>query len=372
MKTLSRRIFSRSTLSVHLASGLVLALFSILNSKLSTALAQGNLNPPPGAPAPTMKTLVQIEPRTPISSAPFTITKAGSYYLTTNVSVSTGNAITIMTNGVTLDLNGFTLSSTEASPTGTGILINFAPRDVTVFNGHIRGGVTNNSGVYMGPGFADGILGSPENTLISRISVSGCLDDGISLSGEGTTVESCTVRTVGHFGIWASTVEDSTAADCGNNAIIGNQVSNCRGESLNGIGISSDVGALNCYGQSGSSAGLSGNTVQNCWGVSTNSVGLGATTAQNSYGFSYGGTGLNVYVAQNCFGESEGSNTYGVYASYTATGCYGLSFSGTGLTALVANNCVGSGSGTAIQSTIGVACYALAGTNNIAFKYNMP
>ena len=338
-----------------------------------SSLGQGGLTPPPGAPEPTMKTLTQIEPRTPISSAPFTITKAGSYYLTTNVSVTSGTAITIMTNDVTLDLNGFMISSTEASPTGIGVLINFAPRDVTVFNGHIRGGVTNNgNGVYTGPGFAYGIEGGPENTLISRISVSGCLDDGISLAGEGTTVESCTVRTVGHFGIWASTVNQCSAIDCGDHAIIGNQVFSCRGESLNGVGISSDVGALNCYGLSSSSTGISGNTVQNCWGFSTNGVGLGATTAQNSYGFSYTGMGLNTDMAQNCFGESEGTNTYGIYASYTAIGCYGISFYGTGLTALVANNCVGAGNPQAILSTIGIGSYAIAGTNSITYKYDMP
>src|SRR5262245_25481316 len=85
-------------------------LLCILNSHPSTAFAQGALTPP-GAPAPTMKTLAQIEPRTPISSAPFTISSPGSYYLTTNVTVSTGDAITITVNNVTLDLNGFTIAS---------------------------------------------------------------------------------------------------------------------------------------------------------------------------------------------------------------------------------------------------------------------
>ena len=47
----------------------------------STAFPQGSLTPP-GAPAPTMKSLDQIEARTPISSAPFTINASGSYYLT--------------------------------------------------------------------------------------------------------------------------------------------------------------------------------------------------------------------------------------------------------------------------------------------------
>src|SRR6185295_16428367 len=86
-------------------------LFSTLNPQLSTALAQGPLTPP-GAPAPTMKTLDQVEARTLISSAPFTISQPGSYYLTANLTVSSGNAITIAASGVTLDLNGFTISST--------------------------------------------------------------------------------------------------------------------------------------------------------------------------------------------------------------------------------------------------------------------
>src|SRR5208282_3674210 len=89
-------------------------------AQLSTAFAQGSLTPP-GAPAPTMITLSQIEPRTPISSAPFTITNPGSYYLTTNVTVSSGNGIIIAASDVTLDLGGFTIFSTDPANTGQGI-----------------------------------------------------------------------------------------------------------------------------------------------------------------------------------------------------------------------------------------------------------
>ena len=69
-----------------------------------------------------------------------------------------GNAITIAANGVTLDLNGFTISSTAASAAGMAILLNSGLSDITIVNGHIRSGVTNNgSGVYSGSGFGYGI-----------------------------------------------------------------------------------------------------------------------------------------------------------------------------------------------------------------------
>jgi hypothetical protein len=57
-----------------------------------SALGQGVLTPP-GSPAPTMKTLSQVEPRTPISSVPYTITESGSYDLTTNLTSTIQNVV---------------------------------------------------------------------------------------------------------------------------------------------------------------------------------------------------------------------------------------------------------------------------------------
>ncbi len=61
----------------------------ILTVAVQTAIAQGPLTPP-GAPAPTMKTLDQVEVRTPITNLPYTITQPGSYYLIANL---TGTAV---------------------------------------------------------------------------------------------------------------------------------------------------------------------------------------------------------------------------------------------------------------------------------------
>jgi hypothetical protein len=226
------------------ATGFYVALVLIFSAQLSTCLGQGALTPP-AAPGPVMKSLDQIEARTAITNAssPVTISQPGSYYLTQNLTVSNGNGIKITTNGVTLDLNGFTISSTEISvTTNSGILLKLsnvsesALSDITIRNGHIRGGVTNDgSGVYSGGGFVFGINWSggsqPENVLVSGVSVSG-LGGGIYLNrGDSVVVESCTVRTVGGIGIGASTIKNCLAIDCGGNAITGDQVSDCRGQS---------------------------------------------------------------------------------------------------------------------------------------------
>ena len=344
-------------------TGLSLGLLSALN-----AFGQGALTPP-GAPGPTMVTLSQIQPRTPISSVPFTISQPGSYYLTTNVTVSTGNAITISTNGVTLDLNGFTISSTAASATGYGILINSGLRNLTIGNGFIQGGVTNNgSGVYNGSGFSYGIAYSgsvPVNVLVSRISVSGCYNYGIYLyNGDSTVVEFCTVRTVGSFGIFASTIKQSSAVDCGASAIYGDQVSDCRGQCSNvgygvfgyltqncagysnsGTGLYAYTTAVNCYGYSYSYTGLDAVNALNSDGNSVNGSGLEAINAQNCYGYCSGsGSGYGIYAddAQNCFGSSGGSGD-GIYVIYIASNCFGYCASGTGVNAFIANVCHGVG-----------------------------
>ena len=126
---------------------LLAAFLSTLNYQPSTLFAQGSLTPP-GAPAPTMKTLDQIEARTPISSAPFTISLSGSYYLTKNLTVSGGNAITIAASAVTLDLNGFTISSTASSATGNAILLNSSLHNITIRDGFIESGVVYSGGNY--------------------------------------------------------------------------------------------------------------------------------------------------------------------------------------------------------------------------------
>ncbi len=82
------------------------------------AFAQGSLTPP-GAPAPTFRTLSQVEPRTPISSIPITLTNGGSYYLTADLKQTNSAAgITLAASDITIDLNGFALIGTNGAGDG--------------------------------------------------------------------------------------------------------------------------------------------------------------------------------------------------------------------------------------------------------------
>jgi hypothetical protein len=327
---------------------LALTLLCALNSQLSTVLAQGSLTPP-GAPGPTMVTLSQIEPRTPITSAPYTISAPGSYYLAANLAVSSGTAITITASQVTLDLNGYTLSSTEATPTGTGILLAGGATDITIRNGHIKGNVVYSAGNYAGSGFANGIYFSGstlQNVLVSHVSVSGVLNNGIDLGagvtyeggspapefGSTTTLEYSTVQTSGGTGIVATSVSHSTATVCGSGGIVASTASDCYAYSTGGDGLYV-LTATGCYGYSGTAAGLVGTMAENCYGEAAD------------------GAGLSVFVANNCWGQCDSGFSDGLYAGYIATGCYGESYEGTGLTANIATGCYGS-------SLVGFGLYA--------------
>lgn len=124
---------------------------------LDPAFGQGVLTPP-GSPAPTMKTLAQIEPRTPISSLPFVISNAGSYYLTTNLTgVSGTNGITIVSDNVTLDLQGFVLLGVSGALEGIHVATNRVYLNLALRNGTIRGWPTNgvNADSSKGSRFSD-------------------------------------------------------------------------------------------------------------------------------------------------------------------------------------------------------------------------
>jgi parallel beta-helix repeat protein len=176
---------------------------------LST-LAQGNLTPP-GPPAPSMKSLGQIEPRTPIGALPYSISNSGSYYLTTNLTGTAG--IQILTNNVSLDLEGFTLTGNGS---GYGIEI-FNETNIVVCNGNM---VQWYIGLYAAGAYScrfEHLICSQDAEGISAGSLaiaSECMASGNSLDGMdfegGSRIINCSARYNGGYGINAGTEANVT------------------------------------------------------------------------------------------------------------------------------------------------------------------
>jgi hypothetical protein len=266
-----------------------------------------------------MKTLDQIQPRTPISSLPITISTSGSYYLTQSLSVSSGNGISISASGVTLDLNGFSISSTAASLSGSGVAVN--AHDVTIKNGSILGGVTYNGTSYStGPGFLNGISSFlAYNVLVSDVTVSGCGGGIVLQPSGGNAVQRCLVNTVSSQGIAADAVRESSARVCGSTGITaGSMVITSIGDSTGGGGISAP-GAIvqNSSGFStGGNTGISGSIVIGSFGQTATGTGIVGTTTNFSRGTATGnGTGISAARALSCIGDSSGGT--GISATWS-------------------------------------------------------
>ena len=201
-------------------------LLSTLNPRLSTAFAQGSLTPP-GAPAPTMKTLAQIEPRTPISALPTTITVSGSYYVTTNLTAAPGggvNGITIQADDVAIDLNGCVLTGIGSD---TGIIVSSPQKNLSVRNGTLRS---------WGFSAVDAHLAS--NSQFEQLRIANCGGAGLR-TGTGGIATHCNVTANGSSGIEAgdgSTVKDCTAFANVNDGIVGSRGVSVMGCTVRGSG----------------------------------------------------------------------------------------------------------------------------------------
>ena len=306
--------------------------------------AQGDLNPPPGGPSATMKTLDQLEARTPIPKSPatpvagphFTITASGSYYLTGNITVSTGSAIVVADgiNNVTLNLNGFTIASAlTGSASGTAIELLGNPSGVSISHGNISSGTTvTSAGVVTPAGFENGIDGPDRyfypNALVTQVHVSGVASNGIRV-GQGTVTE-CNAINCGGSGIVCETITNSIANRCGIIGISAVTATNCSGDAASTYGISCNGNAINCSGSSYNGTGLS------CYSNATNCSG----TSVSSNGFECRGN------ATNCTGSTNNTNYSGISVDGTASFCRGENTNG----------------GRALYAAIAIGCTSVRGT----------
>ena len=178
-----------------------------------SSFGQGALTPP-GAPAPMMKSLAQIEPRTPISSLPFNISTSGSYYLTTNLTGTAGSdGIFFGTGltGVTVDLNGFALVGLSNSLIGFNAV--GACTNIVVMNGTVRNWAT---------GFA---MSTAVGCRYERVRILDNRGAGLN-TGDYCVVQDCAVTANGAAGLVAGV--SCRVADC----VV-------RGNATNGINLGS-------------------------------------------------------------------------------------------------------------------------------------
>jgi parallel beta-helix repeat protein len=128
-----------------------------------------------------------------ITTLPYTAATQGHHCFDRNLStaITTGNAITVNSDFVTIDLNNFKLGGGSAGPATDAIgIYSNNHSNLTVRNGNIRG-------------FAMGIMvegattSTAQNTLIENNVLDGNLKVGVAVYGKATTIRNNTVSNTG-------------------------------------------------------------------------------------------------------------------------------------------------------------------------------
>ena len=184
-------------MKLKIATVATLIVLTSFSDRFAPAYAQGSLTPT-NAPAPSMKTLDQIEPRTPIPALPYTVETPGAYYLTGPLN-STNTGITIASSDVTIDLMGFTIRGSQ-NPNHPGIQA-VGGEDVMLRNIVIRNGGVAQFGV--GLRIANTQSGSVRDVIVHQN-----FAEGIVLANNGNgvctdiTVENCTITDNNGAGVY--------------------------------------------------------------------------------------------------------------------------------------------------------------------------
>ena len=261
---------------------------------VAPAVLAGDLTPP-GAPASTMKTLDEVEARTPISSIPYTINASGSYYLTQDVGPAgqDTDGILISADNVTLDLNGFSVigPGIDQGSSGDGIDDDGTRKSIVVRNGTVRD--------WRGYGIT---LGSATGGECSDLRVHNNGSDGL-FAGTGFSVLNNAVFSNNAAGIRTNAgcmVSGNTCYDNGSYGITASSGSTVTGNA--------------CYDNAGSGLFASGGTVTNNSCRSNDDDGIhaygGCTVSDNACSFNKND---GIYVRSDClvFNNTCHSNGFG-------------------------------------------------------------
>jgi len=238
--------------------GFASIVISISLTLLSTVYA-GSLQPP-SAPAATMKTLDQVEPRIPInadstpgdSSNGYIISESGSYYLAGNLTTDDKNGIKVTADDVTIDLNGFTL---KGSDTKTGIYVYDLRKNTIIRNGIIRDfslGISQN-------------LTTSSNCSVIGVTVTSNAERGINLIGASSIIKDCVIS---ENGTDAEAIYIRGILTGDNSIVTGNTVHDNGGNAIFGLGMSGITVGKNCIVSNNTAAGGGGgavhSTLTNC------------------------------------------------------------------------------------------------------------
>ena len=280
----------------------------------------GDLNPPAGPVASTGR----FGPRTDVATLPGSasaarvISQPGSYYLSSNITgVSGKNGIEINAGGVSLDLNGFTLTGVAGSLDG----VHCQDKDISVINGTSK----NWTGDGIDLNFATNVrvadlrASSNGNFGIAagtNAVVTGCIayDNGSYgiITQKGCTITGCTASLNTDFGI--ITDVDCTISDCvadqnlgsGIGPAGGNSVKNCSAYNNNGDGIMATsgctiIGCVTNFNDENGISAVSGTAIINCTAYFSTLDGIRAVnectiSGNTCYGNGNGGDGAGIHV----------------------------------------------------------------------------
>jgi len=225
----------------------------VLFASLLSAFGQGSLTLLPGAPAPTMKKLDEVEPRRLIKTLPFTIdsSSSGSYYLTASlIGVSGTQGIVVNANNVTIDLNGFELIGVAGGPS-SGVFIGGSISNVVIRNGTIRNWTSHgvngagNQGVRVENVIArnngaDGLL-LDEKALVLNCLADGNVGIGINVFKGSIVKNSQAIATSGTPGHGFQLTTTCAMSDCTASANSGAGVAMGSGGTLHGCASSNNT-----------------------------------------------------------------------------------------------------------------------------------